>query len=351
LFDTALQLDSTNTFDRSRSLFCQGRALVFAKQYDDAQRSLDQSIQLDSRRAYAYNALGIAHLERIARTGTGFDAASDAFRTAMRYAPYWAYPIHNLALTESERGNYDEAIRLYQYAMTVAPRYSYLPYSLGLLYVRLGDFPNARKWFDQARETLEQYSKPRNGAWPERARIWNALGTVERSQGREARALDFFQKAMADDPGDLNARHNLALLYAKRGDFTKADGLWRGNLDRDATFTLSRVSYAESLASRGQRRGAIEQYERLVQDKPDYVAARESLARLYLAENNPSQALEQLKQAISQAPADPSLLELRGDIEAKVGDSASAKADWQQALDASQTRDAKTRIERKLKGR
>jgi tetratricopeptide (TPR) repeat protein len=78
--------------------------------------------------------------------------------------------------------------------MTIAPRYSYLPYSLGLLYVRLGDFQNARKWFDQARQTLEQYSMPRNGAWPERARIWNALGTVERSQGREARALDFFRR-------------------------------------------------------------------------------------------------------------------------------------------------------------
>lgn len=347
LFETALQLEPTNTFDRSRSLFCLGRAQVFAKRYDDAQRSLDQSIQLDARRAYAYNALGIAYLERIARTGTGFDEAADAFRMAMRFAPYWAYPIHNLALVESERGNFDEAIRLYVFAMTVAPRYSYLPYSLGLLYVRLGDFTNARKWFDQARETLEQYSKPRNGAWPERARIWNALGTVERSGGHEARALDFFQKAMADDPNDLNARHNLALLLAKRGDFVKADDLWRGNLDRDAGFTLSRISYAESLASRGQRRSAIEQYQRLVQDKPEYVAARESLARLYLAENEPARALEQLKQTV----ANPSILELRGDVEEKLGDTVAAKADWRESLKAASSKEVKTRIERKLKGR
>ena len=350
-FEAALQFDSTNNFDRSRYLFCLGRAQVFAKQYDDAQRFLDQSIQLDARRAYAYNALGIAHLERIARTGTGFDAAADAFRTAMRFAPYWAYPIHNLALVESERGNYDGAIRLYEFAMTVAPRYSYLPYSLGLLYVRLGDFPNARKWFEQGRETLQQYSQPRNGAWPERARIWNALGTVERSQGREARALDFFQKAIADDPNDLNARHNLALLYAKRGDFVNADDLWRGNLDRDQTFTLSRISYAESLSQRGQRKSAIEQYERLVQDKPEYVAARESLARLYLAENDPTRALAQLKQATGQAPVDPSLVELRGDAEDKLGDRAAAKADWQESLNTASSKEVKARIERKLKGR
>jgi Tfp pilus assembly protein PilF len=156
---------------------------------------------------------------------------------------------------------------------------------------------------------------------------------------------------MADDQSDLNARHNLALLYAKRGDFTKADELWRDNLVRDPMFTLSRVSYAESLASRGQRRSAIEQYERLVQDKPDYVAARESLARLYLAENDPSRALEQLKPALTQAPADPDLQELHGDAEAKLGDPASAKTDWQQALKASPDREAKARIEKKLKSR
>lgn len=345
-FDIALQLDATNVYDRSRSLFCLGRSQVFAKQYDGAQRSLDQSIQLDPRRAYAYNALGIAYLERISRTGTGFDEASNAFRTAMRYAPYWAYPIHNLALVESERGNYDQAIRLYEFAMTVAPRYSYLPYSLGLLYVRLGDFQNARKWFDQARATLEQYSQPRNGAWPERARIWNALGTVERSQGRQSRALEFFQKAMADDPNDLNARHNLALVYAKRGEFMKADDLWRGNLAQDAGFTLSRISYAESLAQRGQRRPAIEQYLLLVTDKPDYLAARESLARLYLAENDPSKALAQLKDATA---SDPAVTELRGDVEDKLGDRAAAKADWQAALQAAQSKEARTRLERKLK--
>jgi len=348
-FETALQLDSTNSYDRSRTLFCKGRAQVFAKQYDDAQRFLDQSIQFDNRRAYSYNALGIAHLERIARTGTGFDAAADAFRTAMRFAPYWAYPIHNLALVESERGNYDEAIRLYEFAMTVAPRYSYLPYSLGLLYVRLGDFQNARKWFDQARATLEQYSKPRNGAWPERARIWNALGTVERSMGRESKALDFFQKAMADDPNDLNARHNLALVFAKRSDFIKADELWRGNLDRDSSFMLSRISYAESLATRGQRKSAIEQYERLIQDKPEYVSGRQSLARLYLAENDPTRALSQLKEASGLAPADPALVELRGDIEARLGDTAAAKADWQQALSAASSKEVRARLERKLK--
>ncbi|MDQ2949558.1 MAG: caspase family protein, partial [Acidobacteriota bacterium] len=118
LFQEALNLDPGAVFDRSRALFCQGRAQIFAGQYGDAQRLLDDSIRLDPRRAYAYNALGIAYLERIARTGQGFDQAATAFRQAMRFAPYWAYPIHNLALVASERGDYDTAIQLYQQAMS-----------------------------------------------------------------------------------------------------------------------------------------------------------------------------------------------------------------------------------------
>src|SRR5262249_29909183 len=209
LFEEAFKIRPEAEFNRSRALFCRGGARVFDGQYDDAQRLLDSSIQIDPRRAYAYNALGIAHLERIARTGQGFDAAAGAFQTAMRYAPYWAYPIHNLALVSSERGDYDGAIRLYQYAMSIAPRYSYLPYNLGLLYTRLGDFDNAGLWFQKARQVLETNGTQPSGAWPARARVWNALGTVARSQGRDARAMELFERALADDPADRNARHNL----------------------------------------------------------------------------------------------------------------------------------------------
>ena len=159
VFEEALHLRPDAEFDRSRALFCEGRARIFDGQYAEAQRLLESSIQIDPKRAYAYNALGIAQLEQIARTGQGFDAATDALRNAMRYAPYWAYPIHNLALVSSERGDYDRAIQLYQYAMSIAPRYSYLPYNLGLLYERIGDFDNANIWFEKARVVLETYGR------------------------------------------------------------------------------------------------------------------------------------------------------------------------------------------------
>ncbi len=339
-FEAAYQLDSTNTFDRSRALFCRGRAAIFSKQYADAEALLNQSIQLDPRRAYAFNALGIAYLER-----ARYDEAATAFRNAMRFAPYWAYPIHNLALTDSERGDFDGAIRLYQFAMTVTPRYSYLPYSLGLLYTRLGDFDNARKSFEKARDTLAEYSKPRNGIWPERARVWNALGTVERSAGRDTRAFEYFQKAQTDDLTDANARHNLALIYAKRGDYVKADALWQANRD----FPMSQIAYADSLAARNQRDAAIAEYEKLLAEKKEYVAARESLARLYLAKGDAMSALAQATEALTLAPQNPAIIELRGDAQSAQGNRQAATADWRAALASTTTKDSRARLEKKLR--
>lgn len=350
LFEEALKLAPGDIFDRSRGLFCQGRAQIFLGRYDDAQRLLDDSIGLDPLHAYAYNALGIAHLERIARTGRGFTEAADAFRSAMRYAPYWAYPVHNLALVLSESGDYEGAIRLYQYGMSIAPNYSYLPYNLGLLYERLGDFDNAQHWFEKAEEVLEKSGRPHGASWPNRAPIWNALGTVARSNGRDGRALDFFQKALADDPEDRNSRHNLALLLAKRREFDQSDDLWRANIAADPPFMPSRVAYAESLASRGETRAAIHQYEWIVSDKPEYVGAREALARLYMKANQPECAIFHLNGALSQSGSNPSLLELRGDAYARLGQVKLARDDWTKAAAPALDRNSTARLRRKLRG-
>ena len=351
-FDEAFQLAPSAGYDQSRALFCHGRALIFdgQSQYDAAEALLNQSMRIDPRRAYAYNALGIAELERSARTGQGFQEAADAFHTAMRFAPYWAYPIHNLALLESERGNYDDAIHLYELAMSVAPQFSYLPYNLGLLYERLGELPNARRWFERARLLAEQFRPHTGSPWPERAQIWNALGTVARAQDHAAKAADLFRKALADDPQDANARHNLALILAGQGDLPAADKLWLANLAVTPKFIPSWIAYAESLAARGSVSQAIDRYVEIVRELPDYVGARESLARLYLAQNQVPEALAQLDAALQRASADAALFELRGDAESRVSRNGAATVDWNRALALAPGRPAKSRIRQKLAG-
>ena len=153
-FKAALDLAPDAAFDESRYLFCRGRAGLFEKRYQAAEHDLDLSIQIDPGRAYSYNALGIAYLEQIPVGRAAFHDAISAFQVAIRIAPYWAYPRHNLALTYAEAGSFDAAIRQYQQARLLEPAFSYLPYNLGLLFEQIQDFPNARQAFTAALQLL-----------------------------------------------------------------------------------------------------------------------------------------------------------------------------------------------------
>ena len=217
LFEEAARIYPSN-FDTSRSLFCRGRALIFDRRYQEAEQLLREAIQLEPKRGYAWNAIGISRLEQInlslssAAAASLFDEAADAFRTAMRYAPYWAYPIHNLALTLSERGDFDGAIKTYRIAIDIAPQYSYLPYNLGLLYIRIGDPAEAQQWFESADRIAVAYPRKQDGRWPERASILNALGTLAGARRDSAAARRYFEAALAADPRNPDARQNEALL-------------------------------------------------------------------------------------------------------------------------------------------
>ena len=107
------------------------------------------------------------------------------------------------------------------------------------------------------------------------------------------------------------------------------------------------VAYAESLVARGSAAEAALQFEGIVAAKPDYVAAREALARLYLARREAAAALAQLDASLKLSPANPSLLELRGDAELLEGLNEAARQDWFRSL-ASASAAARSRLKRKL---
>lgn len=354
VFEEAYKLDPTAQFDLSRGVFCRGRALIFDKRFAEAEQSLSESIRLDPNHSYAWNALGISKLEQINRNMDPAEAkrvfaeSADAFRTAIRFAPYWAYPVHNLALALSEIGDFEGAIQEYRWGIELAPQYSYLPYNLGLLYQRLGDPAAARKWFEVARRTAEAWPRKRNGVWPDKAEVLNALGTLAEAERASTRALNFFNEALANDPQNRNARNNLALLLANRNDYTQADQLWRSVIKDFPEFMAARVSFAGSLAKRGNHLAAIAEYEEIVRADPDWAAAHEALAGLYQSTGRYDKALQECDKAMTGRGASASLLELCGDALAKLGRKSEAMEKWKLALSYSRDRSDTRRLQRKL---
>ncbi len=336
-FETALRLQPANAFDESRMLFCQGRAAIFdrtAQGYANGMALIEKSILLDPERGYAYNALGIAYLEQARGDANNYARATAAFQDAIRFAPQWAYPLHNLALAYSEQGNFLAAARSYQQAMRLAPNYSYLPYNLGLLNQNVNRLDEAQRYYRQAIAAAQKARdlgiEPKTARFRERAVIWNALATIDMERKNYRHAEEDLKLAKADDP-DLGAvKHNEALLLSRKGASADAERLWREAMQADPPGFASRIALAEYLLHNQRGVEARAEFEGLV-------------ASLAL----PGSGLPTLDQLRNHLPFDAELFELYGDDAAQKGQTADAAAGYAAAESAYRAKQDRARVKKK----
>jgi len=331
-FEAAELLAPDSLFLESRRAFSEGRVAVFDKAYPRAANLLERAIRLDPERAYAYNALGIAYLEQ-----ADFDNALLAFGEASRRAPFWAYPLHNSALAYIEQGDFDAAIATYQRAMRLAPKVDYLPYNLGLLFQRLNRLQEADVFYHKALSLS-----------PERAEIWNALGYLQFSRGKNADAERDYRTALQKDENFLAARHNLALALASTQP-AEAIRLWRQNLAKSPDYVASRISLARALDRAGVSDQAIEEYGKVLEARPDFGAARLAIASLYTRRAQFPAALDQLTRALLLDKDSPEILERLGDTYSSLGRVQDAQDSYQRALDLTASGASKKRLRDRLK--
>jgi tetratricopeptide (TPR) repeat protein len=283
-----------------------------------------------------WNALGIGYLQM-----PDYDRAISAFRDAIRRAPFWAYPRHNLALALRERGNLRAAIEQYLAAIQLAPKYSYLRYNLGLLYQQINDRVNAdiryKEAFDKA---------PGDAA---RARVLIAQATLAAAREHSAAALGLLDEAARHGPDrqDLLAlRHNRALILARDDSrHAEAESLWAANLRDDPDYLPSMLALAEALDEWKVPDRAASWYREIVSRRPEYVAARLRLAKLLSAD----QALQVIEEGIARDPKQPLLLEALGDLRSQTGSDKEALAAFCRALSSSTGSNARSEIVRKIK--
>jgi predicted negative regulator of RcsB-dependent stress response len=110
----------------------------------------------------------------------------------------------------------------------------------------------------------------------------------------------------------------------------------------------SRLSLAEALAAQGDNAQAVEEYRKVLDAKPDYIAARIALADVLAKTNDRDGALHQLRQ-VTEDSRDPALFEHIGDLEAALQHTAEARKSYQSALGLKPERASRKRIETKLK--
>jgi tetratricopeptide (TPR) repeat protein len=352
-FRAALDLAPDAAFDESRFLFCRGRAEIFQKKYSAAQHTLDTAISIDSARAYAYNAIGIAYLEEVSNDASNIANAITAFQTAIGFAPYWAYPRHNLALTYAEAGQFDLAVRQYQEARLLGPSYSYLAYNLGVLYQQINEVAAAKAAYVDALHLSERdCSVTHSTSCPAAARAHTALGVLFETTSKLKLAEKEYQMALTEDSIQLDAKHDLASLWIRsKRHMREAEQMWRENLQIRPDHVPSLMGLSDLLRKAGRFKEALPLYERLGALRPEYVPGIIALADVRTATGDPGAGLSLLEEKKKNAEHNPEFWVVHARANSALREFVPARSDYARAVQMTKNRANRNAIEAEVKVR
>jgi tetratricopeptide (TPR) repeat protein len=144
-------------------------------------------------------------------------------------------------------------------------------------------------------------------------------------------------RARAGSTGGRDERHELLARYEARGDerdFAAAKPLYERAL-REAPDARLLTDYGHLLYAhaRHELRRAVAVYERRLAEAPGEVREHRFLASAYLRSRAYARAAGVAERGLELAPDDASLLALRGEARAGLGDPEGALGDWRRALE------------------
>jgi len=102
-----------------------------------------------------------------------------------------------------------------------------------------------------------------------------ALGNSFYDMGRFDAAIEWYEKALALDPEDIEVSTDLGTAYLYTGDRAAALERFRKSLEIDGDHPQTLQNMGVAYFSTGEYKEAVEVWERLIDIHPDYVRAKE----------------------------------------------------------------------------
>lgn len=165
-------------------------------------------------------------------------------------------------------------------------------------------------------------NKPTEPDLREAARTNTQLGTEYARQGNFDLALEKLKRAVEQDPGYAPAQGAIALVYARRGDDSKAESHFRRALSLDSKDSFARNNFAVFLCGRGKVREGEKLLLETARDR-QYTApeAAWTNAGICVRRDDPEKSEQYFREALNaNGNYAPALLEM--------ADLAAQKKDW-----------------------
>jgi protein O-mannosyl-transferase len=224
-----------------------------------------RAVQLAPRDPFIHNGLANV-LAALGRTGE----ALEEMHTALQLDPANAFVHNNLSAMLLALGRDEEALAEVRKAIQLQPGF-------GPFWVNLGAAYNAGRQWEKAEEAC------RHGLTtdPDDSALFDQLGLALVNQGRGAQALDAWRRAIRLQPGDLDARVNLATYLLQIGKLDDAQAELDAGLAASPNAPnayLAHYKLGFIYERKGLRQAAASEYERALAMKPDFAPARAELS-------------------------------------------------------------------------
>lgn len=193
----------------------------------------------------------------------------------------------NLALAEIGLKRDAQAVEDFKQVLVLKPGLYEAELNLGILQLQNHNVAEA---LPLLRDAVKQK--------PAAARAQRYLGDTLMAMGDPAGAADAYKAALAADPKLASAELGLGQALLKQKQITEAVPHYRQAAALDPKLKSYQLEIAAALLKSGERDKAIE----FLKDFPEDAGAREELGRVYLADNDPADAVSEFQAAVKISP-------------------------------------------------
>ena len=184
------------------------------------------------------------------------------------------------------------------------------------------------KQYDKAHATVLALEKKQ----PTNPLVQDLKGSILLAQGDVANARASYEKALAIQPDYFLAALHLAQLDLRDKNTDAARKRFLGVLNKDPNNLQAMLALSEVAAAARDEEAYVKWLEKAAKANPAALEPRAMLARYYLGQNKPQQALVIAREAQTAAPDNPAALDLLGSAQLAAGEKENALASFNQIL-------------------
>jgi len=260
------------------------------------------------------------------------DEASAELEALRELDPRNRNVLEKLALLRKTEGRLDEARAYCEEILRIQPEDTANRLNLASVWVELGDLAGAKREY---RAVVEHDARNVDG--------WSGLAAVQSMAGEAADALASRQRAVEIRPDDADLRVALAEAWRDVESFDRAIDEYDRVLAEQPAHVPARIGKASLLARMGRARDAVAVLREGLAHTPRDVDTLNNLAWTLTNESlDPEEGLRVARRAIEIAPDDPATLDTLGWSLIRAGHPAEAVAPLERAW--SETGDAEVRV-------